>query len=169
MPATPGRLLLAVLILLSFSTPARNSIAPESGQDSSERHCLAEAIYFEARGEPRAGWWTVGRVILNRTKLIDYPNTICGVVYQHADLVNRCQFSFVCDEKPNRISDTRLWSEILFEASGLLNCGDGCDAPANPKVPLALSTHYHATWVSPSWSKKLRRTGQVGNHIFYRS
>jgi spore germination cell wall hydrolase CwlJ-like protein len=168
MPARPGGLFLAVLILLSLSTPAKNSIGWESGRNSSERHCLAEAIYFEARGEPKAGWWTVGRVILNRTKLDTFPDTICGVVYQHADLVNRCQFSFVCDEKPNSIGDARLWSEILLEASGLLNCGESCDAPANPKVPLALSTHYHAAWVNPSWSKKLRRTGQVGNHIFYR-
>jgi spore germination cell wall hydrolase CwlJ-like protein len=32
---------------------------------------------------------------------------------------------------------------------------------------LAQSTHYHAVSVSPSWSRKLKRTGQIGRHIFY--
>jgi spore germination cell wall hydrolase CwlJ-like protein len=30
-----------------------------------------------------------------------------------------------------------------------------------------VSTHYHADYVSPGWAKKLRRTGQIGRHIFY--
>ena len=136
---------------------------------SPERFCLALAIYFEARGEPRTGQWAVGRVILNRSRLKQYPKTICEVVYQNAELMNRCQFSFACDGKPNWIKDGRQWGEILNDASDLLNCGGDCDEAAFPEGPLALSTHYHSNSVKPSWAHLLHRTGQVGKHIFYRA
>ena len=29
------------------------------------------------------------------------------------------------------------------------------------------STHYHADYVTPSWSDDLRRISQIGKHIFY--
>ena len=29
------------------------------------------------------------------------------------------------------------------------------------------ATHYHATYVYPSWASKLRKVGRIGNHIFY--
>ena len=162
-------IVVAAFISPLLSIPGKTSTTFDSSASTFKRFCLAEAMYFEARGEPREGWWAVGRVILNRTKLSSYPNTICGVVYQNAHLKNRCQFSFVCDGKPNWITDAQLWREILLEASTLLNCLQGCNTPEDPKGSLALSTHYHAVSVSPRWSKKLHRTGQIGNHIFYRS
>ena len=30
------------------------------------------------------------------------------------------------------------------------------------------STHYHANYVSPAWSKQLQRITRIGSHIFYR-
>ena len=50
-----------------------------------ERRCLATAIYFEARGEPVEGQIAVGQVIMNRVRSPQFPETICGVVYQGAD------------------------------------------------------------------------------------
>ena len=44
--------------------------------------CLAEAIYFEARGEPLDGQVAVGEVILNRVDAENYPDDVCGVVNQ---------------------------------------------------------------------------------------
>ena len=161
-------IVLAVFVFPVLSTPGKTFTTFDGGAGTFKRCCLAEAMYFEAGGEPRAGRWAVGRVILNRTKLSGYPNGICGVVYQNAHLKNRCQFSFVCDGKPNWIRDAKLWKEILLDASTLLDCLQRCNTPEDPKGPLALSTHYHAVSVSPSWSKKLHRTGQIGNHIFYR-
>lgn len=161
-------IVLAVFVFPLLSTPGKASTIFDSGASTFKRFCLAEAMYFEAGGESRAGWWAVGRVILNRTKLAGFPNSICGVVYQNAHLKNRCQFSFVCDGKLNRIRDAQLWKEILLDASTLLDCLQRCNTPEDPKGPLALSTHYHAVSVSPSWSKKLNCTGQIGNHIFYR-
>src|SRR5262245_23764893 len=73
--------------------PTESSVSKPSVLFASERFCLAEAIYFEARGEPAVGQMAVGLVIINRTKSAHYPHTICGVVNQNAQLLNRCQFS----------------------------------------------------------------------------
>ena len=70
---------------------------PKSAFSAAQQRCLAEGIYFEARGEPVSGQAAVSQVILNRVRNPHYPNTICGVVYQNKHWRNRCQFSFACD------------------------------------------------------------------------
>ncbi len=75
-----------------------------------EIQCMARAIYFEARGEGTRGMTAVGYVVLNRVASKDFkPDTVCGVVYQQ----NRrgCQFSWVCDGKPDRIASPKLYSQ----------------------------------------------------------
>ena len=44
----------------------------------------------------------------------------------------------------------------------LLLCGNECHSHDLPKGLLGMSTHYHASSVSPSWSRKLKRTGEIG-------
>ena len=48
----------------------------------SERECLADNIYFEARNQGFAGWVAVAQVTLNRVRDDRFPNTICEVVKQ---------------------------------------------------------------------------------------
>lgn len=132
-----------------------------------EIQCLATAMYYEARGEPARGQFIVGRVILNRVESRYYPDDICGVVYQNANLKNRCQFSFACDGLPNQVNETRTWQQIKRRAQYLVECDDECSLAAVGRSELWSSTHYHADYVSPNWAKKLQRTGQVGRHIFY--
>src|SRR6187455_3088204 len=62
---------------------------PADAPLSRDLQCLAQAIYFEARGEPLAGQLAVGAVIVNRTTSGRYPSDYCSVVTQ------RGQFSFV--------------------------------------------------------------------------
>lgn len=50
---------------------------------SPELKCLADAVHYEARGEPYLGKLAVATVVINRTKHPDYPNTICKVVNQY--------------------------------------------------------------------------------------
>jgi spore germination cell wall hydrolase CwlJ-like protein len=147
--------------------PSDASVSKPNALFASERFCLAEAIYFEARGEPADGQMAVGRVIINRTRGAHYPDTICGVVNQNAHLLNSCQFSYRCDGKTDMITEWESWQEILRRSALLVGCKDDCTDPEMPTGDLALSTHYHAASVSPSWSRKLRRTGQIGRHIFY--
>ena len=150
----------------AFSLPSTFTSMPSTF--ASERFCLAEAIYFEARGEPAPGQMAVGQVIINRAKNPAYPRSICDVVNQNAHRTNRCQFSFRCDGKADRITEQEPWQQILQRSAFLLLCGGGdCLSPDLPRGLLAQSTHYHATSVTPSWSRKLKRTGQIGRHIFY--
>jgi spore germination cell wall hydrolase CwlJ-like protein len=135
--------------------------------DARELWCLAEAIYFEARGEPERGQLAVGRVVINRAESGRYPDSICGVVYQNAHKRNRCQFSFACDGKPETITDTASWRAALAGARRLMACEAECREEPGRSGSVWVSTHYHADYVSPSWAKKLRRTGRIGRHIFY--
>jgi spore germination cell wall hydrolase CwlJ-like protein len=129
--------------------------------------CLAKAIYYEARGEPLAGRLAVGRVILNRVKSRFYPNSVCDVVYQNAHLRNRCQFSFACDGKPDMPRHMRAWADAVKLSEELL-CRNGQTCkPTYVGGQINISTHYHATYVKPRWSKAMPRTGRIGQHIFY--
>src|SRR5690606_34056174 len=45
-----------------------------------DRECLAQAVYFEAPGEPLAGQRAVARVVINRADSGLYPSDDCSVV-----------------------------------------------------------------------------------------
>jgi spore germination cell wall hydrolase CwlJ-like protein len=149
----------------------RRAVVAEAARSARKKvreiQCLATAMYFEARGEPARGQFIVGRVILNRVASRYYPDDICEVVYQNAQLKNRCQFSFACDGQPNQVSESTTWQQIKRRAQYLVECDDKCSLAALGSSELWTSTHYHADYVSPNWARKLHRTGQVGRHIFY--
>jgi hypothetical protein len=128
---------------------------------SKEKRCLATAIYFEARGEPLRGQQAVAQVIMNRVRLNQYPDTICGVVYDGADRINSCQFSFACDRKADVPRDKRMWEAANDIAQDVI---DG--KVWLPEVGNA--SHYHATYVSPRWTRSMKRTARIGVHVFYR-
>ncbi|MGE0846281.1 MAG: cell wall hydrolase [Flavobacteriaceae bacterium] len=125
-----------------------------------EHHCLATAIYFEARGEPELGQRAVAQVIMNRVENPTYPNTICGVVYQNVKWRNRCQFSFACDGKADRIRDQGAW-EIATRIAEHTMAGEGW------LKKIGAATHYHANYVRPRWSRYMERLDRIGQHIFY--
>lgn len=135
---------------------------PKNSFSKRQQRCLAEGIYFEARGEPVKGQAAVSQVILNRVRNPHYPNSICGVVYQNKHWTNRCQFSFACDRIRDRINNRKLYDLALHVAA---------ETTAGriwlPEV--GSSTHYHATYVNPRWNRKMKRLGRIGLHIFYRT
>jgi spore germination cell wall hydrolase CwlJ-like protein len=132
----------------------------------SELKCLATAIYFEARGEPEEGQYAVGDVILNRVRDEGYPDTVCDVVYQNAHMRNRCQFSFACDGISDVPANMPIYLEIEVRALQLLACRGVCGSLTHRTQ---FSTHYHASYVSPDWSKALTFIRRVGHHLFYSS
>src|SRR3954462_8805746 len=58
-----------------------SQIALARAHRGAEAECLAEVMYYEARGEGVDGEKAVAEVVLQRAKSADYPNTLCGVVY----------------------------------------------------------------------------------------
>ena len=133
-------------------------IDPASAED--EEKCLAQAIYFEARGEPEDGMAAVAQVVLNRVRSGLYPDSVCGVVFQNRDRYKACQFSFACEGKSLRVTELESWQTALRVAR----------AVTEGKTWLADvggATHYHATYVTPSWAYRLKRMDRIGHHVFY--
>ncbi len=129
----------------------------------SEKICLAEAVYYEARGESADGQRAVAEVVARRSTDPRYPNSICGVVYQDAHRRHGCQFSFACDgKKRSARRDPAAWNEAVYIA------GDELTGPGRLVDTSKGATHFHTLKVRPSWSRRFVRTVQIGNHIFYR-
>lgn len=126
-----------------------------------ERRCLATGIYFEARGETYYGQLAVAEVILNRVASVEYPDTVCEVVFQNAHRRNACQFSFACDGKADRPRDQLAWKKARRIAKYSM-----MGVPRQPVIGDA--THYHADYVAPHWASAFTQIAKIGKHIFYR-
>ena len=122
--------------------------------------CLAEALYFEARGEQIKGQLAVGEVILNRVEDRRYPSSICKVVNQGTGRRFACQFTYTCDGKLETVHERKPYEIALKIAKILLTTHD--------RELTRGSTHYHSNYVDPKWSKKFERVAKFGRHIFYR-
>ena len=118
--------------------------------NNSDLRCLANAVYFESRGEPLEGQLAVAQAILNRVESGRYASTVCGVVNQPK------QFSFDRSRTPRAGND---WSTA--QAIAQIAAQDMYREVA----PRAIS--FHANYVSPGWQGKTR-VAQIGRHIFYR-
>ena len=130
-----------------------------------EKECLAQAIYHEARGEPRDGQLAVANVIINRAMSGRYPSSICGVVFQNADRgLYRCQFTFACDGRSDTATERAAWSRSLRLAEqAFYEYQQG----RRPEIVPDSTLYYHTTAVAPSWSNAFRRVASIGAHIFY--
>jgi spore germination cell wall hydrolase CwlJ-like protein len=123
--------------------------------------CLANAVYFEARGESVRGQIAVAQVVMNRVFSPFYPNDVCGVVYQNVGRHLACQFTFACDGIPDIVTEPDAWERAKRIARDML---DG--KLWMPEV--SKSTHYHAYWVHPDWVNEMRKVFKLGVHTFYR-
>ncbi|MEM8776662.1 MAG: cell wall hydrolase [Pseudomonadota bacterium] len=123
-------------------------------------HCLAEALYFEARGESVKGQFAVAEVILNRVDSSAFPDTVCGVISQGTGRKYGCQFTYRCDGLKETIAEQDAYERVGRVAHLMVNGGsrkltDG-------------ATHYHTKAVAPRWSRVYPRTATIGFHHFYR-
>jgi spore germination cell wall hydrolase CwlJ-like protein len=143
-----------------LASPAERLALDTRGRAKAEK-CLANAIYFEARGEPVRGQIAVAQVVMNRVFSGYYPGDVCGVVYQDAHRRLACQFTFACDRHRDRIDELEAWvraREIARETlDGRLWLAD-----------VGKATHYHAYWVHPRWVREMHRLDRIGVHTFYR-
>ncbi|WP_425439500.1 cell wall hydrolase [Puniceibacterium sediminis] len=122
--------------------------------------CLAEALYFEARGESVKGQFAVAEVILNRVDSPRYPNSVCGVVHQGTGKKYGCQFTYTCDGNPESIHEPKAFTEVGKVAKLMIS--------GAPRALTDGATHYHTGRVKPKWARKFPLTAEIGTHLFYR-
>jgi spore germination cell wall hydrolase CwlJ-like protein len=142
-------------------TPAERLGLFDAKSRAKSEKCLAEAVYFEARGEAVRGQIAVAQVVMNRVFSGFYPTTVCGVVYQNKYHHMACQFTFACDNVPDVVREPDMWDRAKRIAKAML---DG--QLWLPEV--GKSTHYHAYWVHPSWVSEMKKMYKFGVHTFYR-
>ncbi|TMV09514.1 cell wall hydrolase [Ruegeria sediminis] len=122
--------------------------------------CLAEALYFEARGESVKGQFAVAEVILNRVENSRFPDTLCDVINQGTGRKYQCQFTYTCDGRKEIIAEKKAYERVAKVARAALD-GVATDLTDG-------ATHYHTKAVNPSWSRVYKETARIGVHIFYR-
>ena len=158
--------LVGVFFVISCTKSPVSVRAEENFVEVNTQHieCMAKAIYFESRNEPLVGQLAVGLVVKNRAESDIFPKDICSVVYEGPHdskgkpIHNRCQFSWYCDGRPEKILDIAKWERALFLAKTILmgKIFDFTDG----------ALFFHNVSVAPNW--KLKKIGSIGNHIFYK-
>lgn len=141
--------------------PALPFVFKGSAQDRRRAlRCLTQAVYYEAALEPDNGQAGVAQVVLNRVRDPNYANTVCGVVFEGAERVTGCQFSFTCDGSLGQAPVGWAWERARKVAERALNGAVAQD--------VGTATHYHADYVRPWWAPTVAKVTQIGAHIFYR-
>ena len=124
---------------------------------SKQINCLAENIYFEARGESHLGQMAVAWVTLNRVNDPNFPDTICEVVWEEG------QFSWTEDGKSDKPTDIDAWLDAQTTAWKVYYSQDKQFDPTDG------ATMFHANYVKPKWRKKYDQTSRIDNHVFYKN
>lgn len=125
---------------------------------------LAEALYYEARGESKKGIIAVGQVIVNRTEREGFDDTIKEVVEEKKFNGKKwvCQFSYVCKlmsyNKPPKLNRYDS-NQMKIIARGVLDgiypdYSNGADHFISDRITI------------PSWAKKMAAVENIGSHLF---
>jgi len=115
--------------------------------------CLAEAVYFEARGTSDKGQKAVAHVVVNRAKSPKFPDSVCGVI------ADKCQFSYKCDGRPDVLANPSDRERALELARQVLSGASDITQGA---------LFFHAASMEPGWFNTRPKVGAFGGNIFYR-
>ena len=128
---------------------------PVAERLSPELRCVAQAVYFESRGEPLVGQLAVARVVINRAASGLYPRDYCAVVTQPA------QFSFVRRGRiPQADESSRAW--LRAKAIAKIAHQDLWECEADDAL------YFHAAYVKPGWARRKTQVARIDTHVFYR-
>ena len=120
--------------------------------------CMAQVMYFEARGEGTKGMAAVGYVVLNRMAHRQFPDTVCGVVYDR----NRrgCQFSWVCDGRPDVVRNAEAYAHARAIAVDVMSTR----MIENP-IDESIFFRHHRAYSRYAHSQRL--VARIGQHKFF--
>jgi len=118
-----------------------------------EVQCMAQNIYFEARGEPEAGKFLVGFVTMNRVRDSRWPSTVCKVIRQTN------QFSWYSDGKSDWPKEMLAWKEAKEIAQIVYN--------SKLTDTMQYGLYFKATYAKSRFFNRLTKLHKVGKHEFY--
>lgn len=136
---------------------------------SEHKQCktLAEAVFFESRGEPVTGQYAVAFAVMNRRDSWRWPDRIEDVLSQR--ILGNCQFSYVCElstyERQTMIAKRqKIWERSLDVAYNAYyyvvhDFTNGADHFYNPDKVAS----------TPKFARVYDFVATIGNHKFYRS
>ncbi|MGF1609740.1 MAG: cell wall hydrolase [Kiloniellales bacterium] len=150
------------LYVMLRATGALGAIPPgfDPGRASQEVDIVARTIWGEARGEGNRGMQAVANVIANRAARPGWWGS---------DFISVCmkpyQFSAWNSNDPNsgkaaRVTEADAQFRVALDLAGKAVAGVLPDITGG-------ATHYHTHAVSPGWASSLRKTADIGNHVFY--
>jgi spore germination cell wall hydrolase CwlJ-like protein len=128
----------------------------------SEHRCLAQVMYYEARGEGEEGERAVAEVVFDRLAQGIHGNTLCDVVFEGAGKTF-CQFTFACDGSMRKVKEPEAWRTAQVLAARLM-VGE-----LSQLSDIKGATNYHAAYVHPYWASRFDKIARIGNHIFYKA
>jgi spore germination cell wall hydrolase CwlJ-like protein len=146
---------------------------------SDQLACLAQNIAHEAGGELLVGQVAVAHVTLNRVTSRKYPSDICDVVRQGGSALNRCQFSWYCDGKPDL--SVKEIQEKHRESWGIAQ--DILNGTRWQDDPTEGATHFYSAVLHeppgkrppslrklkpPAWRLTMTSVGRIGDHLFFK-
>jgi len=175
-----------LLASCSFSVIADTLVNDNNLSIEDEVKCMADNIYHEARNQSIDGMYAVGYVVMNRVNHSDFPRRIDGVIaskqqrtntnaceviydgklskWNNAPLKYKCQFSWYCDGKSDKIKDNRAMIVAIAIATDIVKWNRinfNTDITAN-------SLYYHTKKVNPEWNKTFEKVITIDDHIFYK-
>lgn len=110
--------------------------------------CMVCNCFNEAGGESYQGQVAVGKVVMTRVGLRQYPRSVCGVVKQPR------QFSWYNSWRSRR---SVPYGHSCFQA-----------AKASLKFRGFFADHYYASYIrKPRWARRMRGQTTIGRHRFY--
>ncbi len=149
---------------------AGNAYGLVEEEETMDRYCMAQNIYFESANQSFAGRLAVANVVMNRVEDLQFPNSPCDVIYQaktrinwkgnEVPIRNQCQFSWYCDGLSDEPVDSATWIKSLYIADLVLT-GAYKDITEG-------SLWYHADYIYPYWADELEYVTQIEDHIFYK-
>ena len=159
-PPSPG-FSLGDLFGGTISLPGPTSSDPYAAYRNLSRDVdiLARTLWGEARGETARGRHAVANVIMNRVSDRRWPNSAAAVCLQP------WQFSMSKAGDPNRA----LAGAVTPEGSAIFReCVDLAKLAVAGDLPdiTGGANHYHTKAVDPDWNRNMRRTAEIGAHIF---
>lgn len=148
-----------MMVSIALPLPAIVQTAPYTHVYSdAEYNCLHENIFFEARSQSLEGQAMVGFVTLIRSRMPEFPSTICGVVHEGA------QFSWTSHRPKINLRnklEANAWKISGIIARNILIYSESIDRDYKGLA------YYHTTKVSPRWASSLSKAFVIDDHVFY--